>query len=59
MTDIQPADEGGEGIGRRTLLLGSVAGLGALAAGPAQACSFVSDRRTPFDEAACRQALDN
>ncbi|HEV7658270.1 MAG TPA: hypothetical protein VGO55_00335 [Allosphingosinicella sp.] len=46
-------------IGRRALLLGSVAGLGALAASPAEACSFISDRRTPFDEAACRRALDN
>ena len=42
---------------RRAFLLAGAAGLGALAARPAEACSITADRNTPFDDRACRRAL--
>ena len=44
-------------VGRRALMLGALAGMGAIASGPADACSIVPDPNVPFRDEACRAAL--
>lgn len=44
-------------IDRRSLLVGAAAGMSALAAGEAEACSIVPVRNLPFEDRACRRRI--
>jgi hypothetical protein len=44
-------------IDRRALLVAAAAGMSALAAGSAEACSLTATRTVPFEDRACRQRI--